>query len=54
MKHKILDIKESLFQQYIHVQNQHQVHRKRGKYAFNTPLLASPSVYVFTQTFTQQ
>ena len=49
MKHTRFDIKESLFQQYIFAQSQHQRHRNRDKYLFNTSLLPSPGIYAFTK-----
>ena len=39
--------KESLFQQYMFVQSQHQRCRNRGKHSFNTSLLPSSSIYAF-------
>ena len=39
--------KESLFQQYIFSQSQHQRHTSRGKHSFNTSFPPSSSIYAF-------
>ena len=49
LMHKTQEIwhKESLFQQYIFAQSQHQRHRNRCKHSFNTNLPSSSSIYAF-------
>ena len=49
MKHKSFDTIQSVFQQYILAQSQHQRHRNRGKCTINTFLFPSPQIGIFTQ-----
>ena len=50
MKHKKIDIKEFVFQQYILAQSWHERHKNRGKYIINTSVLLSLSINTITQT----
>ena len=54
MKCKRFDIKESVFQQYILTQSQHERHRNRDKYIINASVLPSLSIDTFTQTQQQR